>query len=165
MTSTAHDPAKPLDELVHGGSIVMLTTGSDVSMGEPALSSRPITVAHVEGERLEFLIDRTADWAVALPSGARVHATVSDVRANTYLSLAGVASVHGDRTEIERLWNPAAGAYFGGKDDPSIGVLQLDIDTGEYWTSAGGRIGTVITLLKAKLGRPADAGEHGAVAG
>ena len=61
MTDPA--PAKALSELFDGGTTVMLMTmiGSDHS-------SRPMTVAGVDGDRLSFLVDTTADWYAAVAS-------------------------------------------------------------------------------------------------
>ncbi|MET0147297.1 MAG: pyridoxamine 5'-phosphate oxidase family protein [Ilumatobacteraceae bacterium] len=154
------DPAQPLADLVDGGTIVMLMT----MIGDEH-SSRPLTVAAVDGSRLEFLVDATTDWATAVRSGGvAVHASVSDTRANTYLSLQGSASMTLDAADVQRLWSPAASAFFDGPDDPALGVLRFDVDGGEYWDSPGGRIGSAIALLKAKLGDdPGAAGAHGSV--
>ena len=154
------DPAQPLTDLVDGGTIVMLMT----MIGEEH-SSRPLTVAAVDGSRLEFLVDATTDWATAIRAGtATVHASISDTRANTYLSLDGTASMTLDADDIDRLWNAAASAYFDGPDDPALGVLRFEVAGGEYWDSPGGRIGTAIALVRAKLSDdPGAAGQHGAV--
>lgn len=157
-----NDPAKPLNELLDGRTIVMLMTmiGDDHS-------SRPLTCIEVDGDRLTFLVDRTADWAEAIASGAvtAVHATVADEKENTYVALNATATVTQDRREIGRLWNPFAGVYFDGPDDPSIGVLHLDVADGEYWDGPSGRIGAAIGLLRAKVtGDPDQSGDRGEVA-
>ena len=157
----ANDAAKPLSDLVDGGTIVMLMTmiGSDHT-------SRPLSVAEVAGDRLGFLVDATTEWATAIREGtAAVHATVCDVRKNHYLSLDGSASLTLDREEVDRLWNPAAGAYFDGKDDPAVGVLRFEVDGGEYWDAPSGRIGSAFAALKAAVtGDPDAAGDQGPVA-
>ena len=159
MTNT--DAAKPLSELVEGGTIVMLMTmiGDDHT-------SRPLSVAEVSGHRLGFLVDATTEWATAISDGsATVHATVCDVRKNHYLSLAGAASITLDHDEVERLWNPAAAAYFDGPDDASVGVLRFEVDGGEYWDAPSGRVGSAFAALKAAVtGDPDAAGEQGQVA-
>lgn len=154
-------PAKTLDDLLDGYTIVMLMT----MIGEDH-SSRPLTVAEASGDRLSFLIDRTVPWAAAIADGnAVVHATVADGKANTYLSLDGAASVTADRAEVERLWSAAAGAFFDGKDDPSVGVLRFDVTDGEYWDGPSGKLGAAIAVVKAALtDDPDKAGEHGDIA-
>lgn len=156
-----NDPAKPLDDLVDKGTFVMLMT----MIGDEH-TSRPLTVADVSGARLSFLVDATTDWAIAVRDGtAVIHATVADDRSNTYLALNGSASITLDQAEVERLWNPAASAFFDGKDDPSLGVLHLDVSNGEYWDGPSGRIGAAIQMIRAALSDdPADVGEQGPIA-
>jgi len=152
------DPTKSLDELVDGGTIVMLMT-----MIGGTHSSRPLTVAEVDGRRVSFPVDRTVDWAAAIGEPSTVvHGVVSDVRKNVFVSLNGRAEITPDRAEVDRLWNPAAAAFFDGKDDPSAAVLHLDVDDGEYWDVPSGRLGAALAVIKAAVtGDPA--GERGTV--
>ena len=154
------DPDKPLDELVDGGTTVMLgTTGPD-----GRFESRPLTIAGVDGARLSILVDTTSDWVNALSDGDEGHLTVSDVRANTYVWLNGTARMRRDRETIEQLWNPAAGAFFEGADDPRLAVLEFEAREGNYWTAPSGRLGSLVSMVRAKLGDHEDAGDHGDVA-
>ena len=155
------ETTKDLTELVDGGMIAMFMT----MIGDEH-SSRPLTVAGVDGGRISFLVDRTTDWAEALDRpGTVVHVSIADVRKNVYLSLNGTAAVRADRATIERLWNPGAAAFFDGKDDPIIGVLTFDASGGEFWDApGGGRLGAAIATLKAAVtGDQAAAGDHGSV--
>jgi hypothetical protein len=43
-------------------------------------------------------------------------------------------------------------------------VLTVEVESGRYWTSPSGRIGSVVSFVKAKLGDPEQSGEHGALA-
>ena len=66
--------------------------------------------------------------------------------------------------EIDELWNPAAGAYFdNGRDTPGIAVLHLDVLRGHYWSSPSGRIGALLSMIKAKSAGAEQSGEHGPV--
>jgi len=154
------DAPRPLSDLVDDGTIVMFMT----MIGEEH-SSRPLTVSGVEGDRLSFLVDRTASWVGAVRSGgAAIHLTVSDNRHHTYLSLDGAASLSDDRQEIEELWSAPAGAYFDGKDDPNLTVLRVDVGGGEYWSSPSGRIGAALGMVRAAVSNdPTKAGDHGRV--
>ena len=156
---TTHDPDKPLDELVKGGTTVMFGT-----MTAGRFESRPLTIAGVDGSRLSILVDTTGDWVAALSTDPAAHLTVSDTRENTYVSLDGNARVHHDPAIIERLWTPFAGAFFEGKDDPRLAVLEFDAEEGSYWTAPSGRIGSLVSMVRAKLGDHEDSGDHGDVA-
>ena len=84
------------------------------------------------------------------------------MRKNHYLSLAGAASITLDHDEVERLWNPAAAAYFDGPDDASVGVLRFEVDGGEYWDAPSGRVGSAFAALKAAVtGNPDAVGRAG----
>jgi general stress protein 26 len=55
-----------------------------------------------------------------------------------YLSVSGQAVLHRDRAHIQRLWKEAYKAWFsGGKDDPSIALIQLKPGEAEYWDNSG----------------------------
>ena len=69
-----------------------------------------------------------------------------------------------DRAEIDRLWNPAASAFFEGKEDPDLAVLHFDVSDGQYWKSPSGRLGSLIALAKAALGGDEAAGTQGPIA-
>ena len=153
-------PARPLDDLIDPGDTVMLMT----MIGDQH-SSRPMTIAEIEGSRLGILVDTTATWTHAVDRGdAVVHITLSDVRANRFVALNGTASMSAARADAERLWNPAARAFFDGVDDPKLSVLFFDVSEGEYWDSPNGRIGALVSLVRAALGGHDDAGDHGPVA-
>jgi len=156
---TNPDPDKPLAELVEGGTTVMFGT-----MMAGRFESRPLTIAAVDGNRLSILVDTTSPWVGALSADSSAHLTVSDTRENTYVSLDGDARVHRDPATIERLWTPFAGAFFEGKDDPRLAVLEFDAESGSYWTAPSGRIGSLVSMVRAKLGDHDDAGDHGDVA-
>jgi general stress protein 26 len=151
---------RPLADFLDEGDTVMLMT-----MIEEVHSSRPMTVAGVDGDRLDMLVDTSADWYSAVASqSAVVHVTLSDVRHNEYVALNGVATVTRDRAEIDRLWNPAAAAFFEGKEDPNLAALHFDVSDGQYWKSPSGRLGSLIALAKAALGGDEAAGTQGPIA-
>jgi general stress protein 26 len=141
------------------GTTVML--GTTESSG---LEFRPMTVARVSGGVIEILLDSNEQWARELGDGDIAYVTMSDNRANTWVSLRGSLSVTSDPALIDELWNPAAGAFFDdGRDTPGITALRITAEHGAYWTSPSGRIGSVIAMVKAKFGDPEQSGEHGDV--
>lgn len=75
----------------------------------------------------------------------------------------GTAAVVDDGEEVARLWNPAAGAFFEGADDPNAVVLRLDVTDGEYWNAPSGRLGGALALLRATVGGRAAAGDQGPI--
>jgi len=150
---------RSLEQLVHAGDVAMLTTQS--VKGE--MTSRPLTVAQAGDGFLTFLVDSTAPWLAGFSStsGPEVNVAVSGAR-NTWVSIAGRATLGSDRSTLERLWSPAASAYFDSVNDPRLAALQVIARDGEYWSApGGGPIGRLVAVVGAALGR--DPGAHGAI--
>lgn len=155
------DVLKALDELVGPGDTIMVGT-QDADGG---ISFRPLTVTEVSDGRIVYLVDGTADWTRTLEQGDVAYSTVSKDRDNTYASLVGRVELTRDSNRIDELWNPFAEAYFdGGRDDSDILVVTVDHSSGTYWTGPSGRMGSLISLVRAALGDASDAGDHGEVA-
>jgi general stress protein 26 len=61
-----------------------------------------------------------------------------------FACLDGTARVDNDFAMIEKLWNNQVDAWFpGGKDDPNLALLRVDIDSAELWEtdiSVSGRL-------------------------
>jgi len=158
---TATDEPRPLTELVDAGSILMLMT-----MIDGTHSSRPLTCAGIDGDRISFLVDGTSSWVGAIEGGAGdVHLTMADNRGNDYVAVNGDARLSRERADIDELWSAPAGAYFdGGKDDPNIVVVHVDVREGEYWSSPSGRLGAALSLIRvATSNDPDKAGDHGPI--
>jgi general stress protein 26 len=157
---THDDPARPLDQLIEPGTTLMVGTTT-----AQRLEFRPLTAARVEGDRIDILLDTNEEWVRSFTDGDEIHATVSDTRENVWVALHGNASITRDEALIDELWNPFAAAYFdNGRDTPGIAVLRVTADDGRYWTTTSGRIGSLVSMIKAKLGSPDDSGQHGDVA-
>ena len=152
------DAAKPLEELMEPGSTLMVGTGAT------ELEFRPMTVARVAGDTIEMLLDSNEQWVQSLNDGDQAHVTMSDNRSNTWVALRGKASISSDPALIDELWNPAAAAYFDdGRDSVGIAVLRIAGERGMYWSTPSGRLGSLISIVKAKFGNPENSGQHGDV--
>jgi general stress protein 26 len=153
------DPAKPLDELMQPGATLMVGTGPDAGA-----ELRPLTVARVQGDVIDILVDGSAEWALAYRDGDPVLAVQSDNRENVWAWIRGTGMLTADQALIDELWNPFAAAYFEqGRETPDITVLRIQADDGRYWSSPSGRLGSLISTIKAKFGDPEQSGEHGDV--
>jgi general stress protein 26 len=147
-----------LNDVLKAGDIAMVTTTN----GSGDMSSRPLTIAAVDGGGIRFLVGTHADWIDQADHRAAVNVAVAASGRNDWVSVTGHGNVDHDRAQVDELWNPAASAYFDGKDDPTAAVLQIDVDGGEYWSApGGGPIGRVLSVIGAALGR--DTGDQGAV--
>ena len=129
-------------------------------------SSRPVTIADCDDRCLMFLVSVSADWVRPITDvSTAVHVAVADERRNVYLALNGRCSIGNDDAEIDRLWTPAAHAYFKGPNDPDLVVLHFRVTDGEYWTGPSGGLGQVVAMFAAAAtGNPSKLGDHGDVA-
>ena len=157
MTSTT--TPQSLHEALDGLRFAMVGTADPVTH---EWHSRPLTLAEQDGPILRFLTTTEAEWVSHLdgdhsPTGV----TFSDPGKNAYVALQGRATVVNDRSAIERLWSVGASAFLEDKDDPTVRVLEVLVERGEYWDGPSGRVGGLLTLAKAALGR--DAGTEGPV--
>lgn len=52
----------------------------------------------------------------------------------SHVSLSGTASITRDQALIDEFWNPWAESWFeGGRQDPSVALLQVDASSVEFW--------------------------------
>ena len=85
-------------------------------------------------------------------------------KSETYLSVSGRAEVIRDKALIQEMWSPMLKAWFEGPDDPRLCLLRVDVDEAEYWDTPGGRVVSLLLLIKgAVTGKSDDQGEHGHV--
>lgn len=160
-TNDGKGDSRGLDDLVRAGEVAMLTTLD----GSGRLSSRPLTIAEVHPGVLVFLIDVTAEWAARLREREQVNTAICAGSGNEWVSVSGRVAISTDRTTIERLWSPAATAFFDDVHDARLGALQVSLDDGEFWSAPGaGPIGRLISVLGAAIGREDTSGEHGEIA-
>lgn len=142
---------KTLDDALDGLRFAMVATAD----ADGTWKSRPLALAGHQDAVLSFLVSTTAEWVSSLEAtGSPTTVTFSDPGKNTYVALQGSARTVEDRTRIDELWNAGAGAYFNGKDDPTVRVLDVTVRYGEHWDSPGGKLGTALNLATAALGRP-----------
>ena len=77
------------------------------------------------------------------------------------MSAAGHAYVVDDRREVERLWSPAASAFFEGPHDPRVVALRIELDQFSWWTSADNKLVRVVNVVRSMVGAGNRAVEHG----
>lgn len=148
MTETL---TRSLSDVLDDFRFAMLTTED--------LTARPLTVQETEGDVVRFLVDAEASWTSTV-KGGRVVLALADPKQNAWASVTGTARLSQDRGLVERLYNPEADAFFDGKDDPRLRVLEVHATEGEWWDGPSGRLGTALAVAKAKVtgGHADDAG-------
>lgn len=154
-----HDPdsvAKVRDLVKDERTCMFTTIGPD-----GAIVSRPMATQEVE-----FDGDL---WFFASAASPKVSEVQADPRVNigyagssSWVSVSGTAEVVRDVAKNKELWNPFAEAWFAnGPEDPDVVLLKVSTETAEYWDTPGGKVASVIALVKSKVtGDRPDVGDN-----
>lgn len=104
--------------------------------GDGTLRARPMAIAECADDgHIWFITGEDTAKVDELKRDSRLLAVMQST--GKYLSLSGRGELSRDRAHIERLWKDAYKAWFSGKDDPSIVLVQLRPEEAEYWDNSG----------------------------
>lgn len=154
------DDTKKLVDLLDDMPIGMLTT---FGPGGP----RSIPMARQE-------VEPTAElWFITVKDSAHSRAIAADPRVSltftardSWVAVYGRATLVDDREKLAELWNTFAEAWLpGGVDDPNAVLLRVDVESGEYWDTPGGKIASLLSFAKTKLTGDTYDADHGTVSG
>ncbi len=130
------------------------------------LHSHPLTTQNKkadEGATLYFFVPKDGDIARHVASDASVNVAYANTDADSYVSVAGQASLLEDQAKKEELFNPMAKAWFpAGVTDPNLGLLAVKIVEAEYWDVDDSKMVQLFKMAKAAITgeTPKDLGEH-----
>ena len=144
-------------ELIKDARFAMLTTVS----ADGSLVSRPMGVQDVDFDGdLWFFADADSHKVAEIEHGSPANAAFAG--SSSWVSVSGPAEVVRDVAKQRELWGPVAEAWYpDGPETPGLVLVVLRGETAEYWDSPGGRIATVLSLVKAKVtGERYDGGEN-----
>lgn len=152
-------PAEQLDnfnELVKNQRFVMFTTRS----ANGKLVSRPMTIAEREDDVFRFVTQDGNDVSTE-SDGQQVNLSIMD--GSSYVSMSGTGRIERSVAKKQELWNRIQEAYAGDAKDPSNVILEVNVETAEYW-DGGNQVAQLLGLAKAAVtGERPDRGEHGTV--
>ena len=138
------DSLEKLGKLINGLDIAMLTT----RIGDGRLLSRPLRLQEFDAEgALWFITDRNSHKAEEIRLQPQVNASFASGEHNTYVSIAGRASVVFDKARLSQMWTPAMSVFYPrGVDDPDLCLLRVQAESAEYWDGPGGLVGQALYL-------------------
>ena len=126
------------------------------------LHSRPLALLGADefDGTLWFFTNEPSPKTTDIENHPEVNVSVGGAKG--YLSLSGTATVSRDQSIIDKYWNPWAEAWFeGGRQDPSLALLHVNVIYGEYWHIASGKMVTLFKQAKGALtGKTPQIGEH-----
>ena len=155
---TDNGDQKKLVELIGDIPIAMLTT-----YGAEGPRSLPMARQEVEpSAELWFISARDTAHTRAIQQNPAVVLTFS--ARDSWVALTGTAAVVDDEAKLKELWNTFAEAWLPeGPEDANATLLRVDVEHGEYWDTPGGKIASLVSFAKTKLGGDTFDAEHGTV--
>lgn len=151
---------KKLRELIKDIDIGMLTTIDE----DGTLHSRPMsTNSEVEFDGdLWFFTYASSHKVLEIEQHQQVNVSFADPKAQTYVSMSGIAQLVRDRNKIQELWKPQLKAWFPKElEEPDIALLKVNVEKAEYWDAPSGFVAHTIGLVKAiTTGEKAKVGEN-----
>jgi general stress protein 26 len=91
-----------------------------------------------------FFTSRTGPFAAGGPATA----TLSGKGHDLFARFTGLLREEADPEHLEQEWSPAIEAWFpGGRDNPDLMMLRMDLDRAEIWNADLGLIDTAKMLL------------------
>ena len=103
------------------------------------LHGRPMYTCEPDQDKdLWFFTEKDAQKVGELRANPQVGLGYADPDNATYVTIAGTGQVVEDQAKIKDLWREDFRGFFpGGSDDPSIALIKVEIESGEYWDSPG----------------------------
>jgi general stress protein 26 len=131
-----------------------------------ALHSRPLAIQGADefDGTLWFFTPEPSPKTVDIEKSPEVNIAVGGSKG--YLSLSGTARVSRDQAIIDKFWNPWAEAWFdGGRDDPAVALLEVTVDSVEYWDLDKPKIARALEVVRAIVTKtPPEVGDSKTVA-
>ena len=145
--------------MIDGITVAMVTTVAD----DDLFRSRPMLLERLEDDGSLVLLTHVSSQKVhELRRDPRVNVTFVDDKGTRYVYATGTGRVARDEQQIEELWNPTYRAWFpGGRHDPEIAVLTIDVQRVEYWDVPSSRLVRLWGAVRAlATGKVAESGQH-----
>lgn len=158
-TKPAHETLWKLIKDIRFG---MLTHRTAAGM----LHAHPLTTQNRdldEQAELYFFIPKSGELYERLLTDGEVNVSYADPGEDSYVSLSGQVRFVDDPVQKERLWSPAAQAWFpGGHTDPEVALLAVRIRHAEYWDVDESKMVQLFKMAKAAVTGepPRQLGEH-----
>ena len=126
-----------------------------------ALADSPFLFLQLDGDPRSAVpmtaqLDKDADSAIwfftsrdhPFAAGGHATATFSGKDHDLFARFAGTLAEETDRARLEEEWSPAVSAWFpGGKDDPKLLMLRMDLGSAEIWNADIGFVNGIRMLL------------------
>ncbi|MDW5315689.1 pyridoxamine 5'-phosphate oxidase family protein [Rhizobium sp. PL01] len=157
ISKTKSDPLQQLWDVlgdVHAGMLGVEDSGQHMQPMAPFIEK--------ETNSIWFFTRTDSDLINSARTGNRAHFCVISKDHDYHACLAGAIDEVKSREHIDKYWSAPVAAWFeGGKDDPSLTMLQLKLDDVAIWASTNSTLKFGWEIAKANLtGKEPDLGYH-----
>jgi len=132
-------------------------------------TARAIPMTHYidEDDRaavLWFITAKGTDLAQSAEGRAAAEYLIASKDESLWARIDGHVSAVTNPTELDKIWNAIAGAWFeDGKQDPDVQLIRFDLTEAEVWATDGG-FKFLYEIGKAQMtGQNPDMGKHGTI--
>jgi general stress protein 26 len=159
MSTTDHEK---LFDLIKDTRFGMLTHRH----GDGLLNAHPLTTQNKsvdEDATLYFFVLKNGDIVRHLAEDDIVNVSYANTDDDSYVSVAGHASLLEDQAKKNQLFTKAAEAWFpNGVTDPNLGLLAVRIANAEYWDVKDSKMVQLFKMMKAAVTGepPKNLGDH-----
>jgi general stress protein 26 len=130
-----------------------MRAGMLVTSGGRFVHARPMALLQKEFDgSLWFFTSKESAKLDEVVTNPEVCVTFADPHHKNYVSITGNATLSMNRGKIDELWCWEAQAFFaGGKIDPDLIVLRVDVSHAEYWDVNACRMAQLFEFAKGRL--------------
>jgi general stress protein 26 len=151
-----------MKELVDHTNTCLFTTSFD----QTPVQARPMATQKVDDDGcFWFFSEDESNKNFELEKDSRVQLFYSNPGKSEYMTVFGHATIITDRNKIEELWTPIVKAWFkGGKDDPSLTLIQVSPEQAYYWDTKNNKMISLVKIVGSIFsGKVMDDGIEGAM--
>lgn len=117
------------------------------------LHAQPMaTFIDAESDALLFFAKRDSELVKHLGTTSDAHFIVVGKDQDYHACVRGTLQESNVPAKIDQHWNSMVDAWFDGKDDPNMTLLQMTLSDGMIWASSGNAVRFGWEMLKAKMG-------------
>ncbi|MEE4350933.1 MAG: pyridoxamine 5'-phosphate oxidase family protein [Pacificimonas sp.] len=136
MTTDIDFKKKFWSELEDSPFVMLALSGSDRSHSQPMTAQFDDDYCN----DLYFFTSSDNGFVKGLQSGSTDAVVSYSAKGHDFFaSIHGRLVIDNDRTKIDKFWSPMVSAWFdGGKDDPKVTLLRMDLGRAEFWEAGTG---------------------------
>ncbi len=160
---TGSEGIEKIQELIKDVHIAMLTTVAE----DGTLRSRPMANPDNPFDGVLWFVTRNDSGKTdEIRHDSEVLVSYAEPKDGKYIALSGRAAIVRDKGLIHNHWTPAAKAWFpDGPDDPAVALIQVHIDSAEYWEANSSKLVrfTKLALASVTGADKTDVGDSGKI--